>query len=380
MHLVFTFGPGGMEHGVVKIVNGVDPARVASAICSTTPADAGMRALVAPRVRIVELNRRRHGNDPRIVAAIYRALRRERPDILHTHSWGTLLEGIVAGRMAGVPAIVHGEHGTLQLQPRQIKAQRWAWQHADELLSVSSRLAERMSRDVGIPLDRVRVIRNGVDLSRFAAARADSGRRALGLRDDGRIVLGAVGRLVDVKNHALFIDAVHTLISRGCPVVGVIAGEGPLRNDLENQIAKLGLGDAVRLAGHRPHIESTLAAFDIFVHPSRSEGMSNTILEAMASGLPVVATRVGGADELVVDGETGTLVREGDGGELCDALERLVRDTPRRRAMGAAARQRAQAEFSLETMIKGYQSFYCDTYARVTSRSAKDAREEPLSV
>jgi glycosyltransferase involved in cell wall biosynthesis len=338
-----------------------------------------MRALVAPRVRIVELNRRRQGNDPRIVAAIYRVLRRERPDILHTHAWGTLLEGIVAGRMAGVPAIVHGEHGTLQLQPRQITAQRWAWQHADEVLSVSSRLAERMSRDVGIPLDRVRVIRNGVNLARFAA-RADSGRRALGLHDDGRIVLGAVGRLVDVKNHALFIDAVHALRSRGCPVVGIIAGEGPLRGDLERQIARLELGDSVRLVGHRLHIESTLAAFDVFVHPSRSEGMSNTILEAMASGLPVVATRVGGADELVIDGETGTLVREGDSGQFTEALEQLVRDASRRRAMGAAARRRAHAEFSLERMIQGYQSLYCDTYARVASRPAKDTREEPLSV
>ena len=132
MHLVYTLRSGGMEHGVVKIVNGLDRARVLSSICSTTPADPEMRLTVDPRVPVFELNRQ-PGNDPRALLALYRLLRRERPDILHTHAWGTLIEGLVAGRLARVPVIVHGEHGTLQLQPRQVRAQRWGWRHADQL-------------------------------------------------------------------------------------------------------------------------------------------------------------------------------------------------------------------------------------------------------
>ena len=263
--------------------------------------------MVRGDVSVIELNRR-PGNDPRIVWKIYRVLRRERPDVLHTHAWGTLLEGLVAGRLARVPVIAHGEHGTLQLRPRQIRAQRWAWRHADQLLSVSSRLAERMSQDVGFPLDRIRVIRNGVNLARFSGSRLAAARAALGAPDAGTVVLGAVGRLVDVKDHASFIDAVHTLRTRGRNVFAVIAGEGPLRRELDERIARMGLERTVRLLGHRPDVEAVFAGIDIFVQPSKSEGMSNTMLEAMASGLPIIATAVGGADEMVIDGSTGMLV------------------------------------------------------------------------
>jgi sugar transferase (PEP-CTERM/EpsH1 system associated) len=361
MHLVYTLRPGGMEHGVVKVVNGVDPAFVQSSICSTTPADAGMCALVRSDVPVVELARR-PGNDPRTVWAIYRVLRRYRPDVLHTHAWGTLLEGIVAARLARVPVVVHGEHGTLQLGPRQVTAQRWGWGHVDRLLSVSSRLAERMSRDVGFPLERMHVIRNGVDLTRFGGAAAPA-HRAFAAPADGTVVVGAVGRLVDVKDHATFIDAVALLRRRGRQVLAVIAGDGPLRDALQDRIDRLGLQESVRLLGHRGDVESVFASLDVFVLSSKSEGMSNTILEAMASGLPVVATRVGGADEMVQDGETGLLVPPGDPEPLADALDRLVSSAPLRQSFGSAGRRRAHGEFSLRNMIEAYQSFYCGLFA-----------------
>jgi sugar transferase (PEP-CTERM/EpsH1 system associated) len=347
-----------MEHGVVKIVNGLDRDQVVSAICSTTPADPAMRALVASDVPVIEL-RRSAGNDPTVVWAIYRALRRERPHVLHTHSWGTLLEGIVAGRLAGVPLIVHGEHGTLQLQPRQVRAQRWAWRRADHLLSVSSRLAERMSTTVGVPLSDIRVIRNGVDLTRFASI-GEPAREHYGVGEPDAVVVAAVGRLVPVKDHASLIDAIAILQRRGRKVVAVIAGDGPLRAELEAQIARLGVAHAVRLLGHRSDVERVLASADVFVQCSVSEGMSNTILEAMASGLPVVATRVGGADEMVRDGITGALVPAGDATQLADALDRLVGSPELRQSFGRAARRRTEDEFSLHGMVQRYQAFYRD--------------------
>jgi sugar transferase (PEP-CTERM/EpsH1 system associated) len=359
MHLVFTLGPGGMEHGVVKIVNGLDPALVVSSICSTTRPDPQMCAQLHGNVPVFAL-RRRTGNDPSLVWAIARLVRRERPHILHTHAWGTLLEGLLAGRLARVPAIVHGEHGTLQLQPRQLAAQRWAWRRADQLLSVSSRLAERMSKDVGIPLERIRVIRNGVDLTRFTSAETRASRGDFGLPDDGSVVLGTVGRLVDVKDQTRLIEAVHLLRGRGHRVQAVIAGDGPLRRALDAHIAQLGLQLHVRLLGHRADVEQVFAGLDIFVLPSKSEGMSNTTLEAMASGLPVVSTRVGGADELVVDGETGVLVPPADSGQLADAIGPLVHDRALREAMGRAGRIRAHGEFSLAHMVTSYQSLYCN--------------------
>src|SRR5690348_13008997 len=187
VHVVSELNPGGMEFGVVKLVNGIDRTRVRSVICSTRPAGATMKALVSPDVQVIELQRR-SGNDPRLVWALYRVFRRTRPDIVHTHAWGTLLEGLIAARLARVPAVVHGEHGTLQLQPRQRWVQKRAWERVDRLLSVSSRLSERMAREIGFPLERITSIRNGVDLSRFQRiARADA-RAALGLSNDDTVV------------------------------------------------------------------------------------------------------------------------------------------------------------------------------------------------
>ena len=125
MHVVYSLQPGGMELGVVKLVNGLNRAAVRSSICSTTP-DGALKSLVANDVAVLEL-RRRQGNDPRLVWNLYQVFRRERPDIVHTHAWGTLLEGLVAARLARVPIVVHGEHGTLQLKHRQRVAQRIAW-------------------------------------------------------------------------------------------------------------------------------------------------------------------------------------------------------------------------------------------------------------
>lgn len=357
MHLVHGLRPGGMEFGVLKIVNALAESPVASSICSTVPSE-GMKHLVHPSVPVHEFNRA-EGNDPRVVWQIYQLLRRERPDILHTHAWGTLYEGLIAGRLAGVPAIVHGEHGTLQLSPRQIKAQRWGWMRADQVLSVSSRLAQRMARETGFPLKRVRVIRNGVDLARFDAAHSAPARTAPRLASDRSVRIGAVGRLVDVKDHWNLIEAVRLLRERGCPATAVIAGEGPLRSALEAQITHAGLQAHVTLLGHRPDIETVLGALDVFVQPSRSEGMSNTILEAMASRLPVVATHVGGADEMVLDGTTGILVPVHEPPALASALERLVTSEPLRQAMGTAGRIRVEREFSLQAMIDGYRSVYC---------------------
>ena len=367
MHLVFTLRSGGMEHGVVKIVNGLSRAHVVSSICSTTPADPAMRATVNEDVRVIELNRQ-PGNNPRIVWELYRVLRRERPDIVHTHAWGTLLEGLAAARLARVPVVVHGEHGTLQLGTRQIAVQRRAWRYADQLLSVSSRLAERMVRDVGIPLESVRVIRNGVDLSRFGDTRSAAVRRTFGVPDEGSVVIGAVGRLVPVKDHETLIDAVDLLRRNGSPVHAVIAGDGPLTGALQARIASRGLERFVRLLGHRSDVEAVLAGLDVFVQSSTSEGMSNTILEAMAAGLPVVATRVGGADEMVAEGVTGLLVPASNPGEMAGALARLIGDRTTREEMGHAGRQRAVSEFSLQTMIERYQLLYCDLAKREMGR------------
>ena len=356
MHVLYALQPGGMEFGVVKVVNGMDPTRVRSSICSTVPAVDRMKSFVSPSVPIFEL-RRRPGNDPRLVWELYRLFTRERPDVVHTHAWGTLIEGLVAARMARVPVVVHGEHGTLQLRGYQTRLQRWMWGRADRVLSVSLRLAERMSASTGFPHHRITTIQNGVDLSRFSPLLREASRRELGV-DAGTVVIGTAGRLVPVKDHDNLLDAVALMRQEGVRVTTLIAGEGPLKDAVQSRIAALGLTDSVRLIGQRADIERVFAALDVFVLSSKSEGMSNTMLEAMASGAAIVGTRVGAADELVEHGRTGLLVPREQPAALAAALTQLVENPSLREQMAAAARVKAHAEFGLARMLRDYDAFY----------------------
>jgi sugar transferase (PEP-CTERM/EpsH1 system associated) len=373
MHVIHQLGFGGMELGVVKLVNALDRTRVTSSICSCRPAT-GAKERLAADVPLIELERR-GGNDPALVGRLYRVFRRERPDIVHTHAWGTLVEGLLAARLARIPVVVHGEHGTLQTKPHQCWVQRLAWASADAVLSVSTRLAERMAREVGFPLDHIRTIRNGVDLTRFRGGDRDAARRALGISREEALVVGTVGRLVPVKDQRTLVSAAGVLHRSFADLQVVLVGDGPLRGDLSQQIQALGLVDVVRLLGNRADVERVLPAFDVFVLPSLSEGMSNTIQEAMGTGLPVVATDVGGARELVVK-ETGLLIPAATPEALASALAWLLERPAQRAGMGAAARRRVETEFSLERMIRDYERVY---HELIGLRGAKQGAEAARS-
>ena len=361
MHVTYRFGVGGMEVGMAKLVNGLDATRVASSICSCVPEDS-LKERLRPGVKLFELNRR-NGNDPFLVAELYRLFKRERPHVVHTHRWGTLLEGTLAARLAGVPYVVHGEHGTLETRRRNAWIQRRLWHHVDRVLSVSSRLAERMAREIAFPLDRITVIRNGLDLNRFQPApdRA-AAKQALGIAPD-RLLIGTVGRTVPVKDHPTFLRALAHVRSAGIGFAAVIAGTGPAFQDTQRLVESLNLSE-VRLLGNRDDVHEILSAFDIFVLSSTSEGLSNTIQEAMATGLPVVATNVGGADELVVDGQTGILTPSGDDRAMAEALVTLARDESHRTALGRSGAERARAHFGIERMFRDYEEMYLTLGAR----------------
>lgn len=360
MHLVHSFGYGGMEVGVAKLCNALDPSRFQSTICSCRPSDS-LKQRLRPEVRLFELNRR-PGHDPLIVLQLYRLLRQERPHALHTHGWATLCEGLTAARLARVPVVIHGEHGTLETRRRNAIVQRWAWNRVDRLLAVSSRLSERMESMIGFPASRIQVIRNGVDTLRFTPDHRHQARRRLALPAD-RIVLGTAGRLVAVKDQATLLRAFAVLRAKGYEFTALIAGTGPLKDDLIALTNTLGLSD-VHFLGNRPDVEQVLAAMDVFVLTSTSEGLSNTIQEAMATGLPVVATHVGGADELVVHDQTGFLVPPNQHELLADKLALLFNDPIARTRMGRAGRDRATREFSLERMVADYSRAYIDATGR----------------
>lgn len=370
MHLVYRLAGGGMEHNIVKLANGHDRAHVVPSLCSCQPADR-LKELLHPSVPLFELARR-DGQDVRFLVQLVRLLRRERPDILHTHSWGTLGEGFLAARLAGVPLVVHGEHGTMDTRRLNVRVQRFLWNRVDSVLSVSSRLAERMADVVGFSENRITVIRNGVDLTRVTGGDRRVFRSQFGIREP-ELTIGTIGRLEPVKDHAMLLTALAMLRSRGVAFRAVVVGGGSLDAALRQQTVDLGLQDSVHFAGARSDVHHALAAMDVFVMPSRSEGLSNTIMEAMAAGLPVVATDVGGARELIADGETGRLVPAGSPGPLADALARLLGCPGERAAMATAARALAAREFSLTKMVRQYEELYRTVaFGRLSSPRARN--------
>ena len=355
MHLVYFLGFAGTELAVVRLLENMEHDRYWGAVASCSTADSGLRT--TRHVDVYEFGPRGEGNNPRVVTWLYQLFRRQRPDIVHTHAWGTLCEGVVAARLAGVPIVVHGEHGTLETRRRNVPVQRWVWNRVDQVLSVSSRLADRMADVIGFPRERIVTIPNGVDLERFKPGGAHEAKRALGLHEN-ELVIGTAGRLVPVKDHQTLLTAWSILKQRGIRFRGVVAGCGPLEADLRLKAVALGLEEEVRWLGNRPDIEAVLRAMDVFVLSSRSEGLSNTILEAMASRVPVIATRVGGADELIVDAATGMLVPSQDPDALADAMTTLALDQQRRAAIGLAGQRRAESEFSVRRMIERYDAVY----------------------
>ena len=354
LHLLYSLGVGGMEMGVHKLLTGLDRAQVETSVCSLTPDE---NASVWPRDnRVITLPRRR-GNDPFTVIRLVRLMRHLRPDIVHTHSWGTLCEGVSAARLAGVSCVVHGEHGTMELRPRNVWVQSRVWRRVARVLAVSSVLADRMSQVTGFERRDITVIRNGVDLSRFGGVARERGRQLLGLSPDA-YVAGTVGRLVPVKDQDNLLEAFARVAGSVGRFHGLIAGDGPLRTQLAQRIHALGLETRVRLLGERSDVPEIMSALDVFVLSSKSEGLSNTVLEAMASGLPVVATAVGGNGELVVPDTTGLLVPAGNPQAIADAILQLDTDAIRRARMGVASRARAEAEFSIEGMLLKYTQLY----------------------
>jgi glycosyltransferase involved in cell wall biosynthesis len=286
------------------------------------------------------------GLRPGLVPRLAGLFRRRRIDLVHTHDDKPLLYAPLAARLARVPRVVHTRHhGHLPwLRRRHAAMTRLAARLTSQFVCVSDDSA-RLTAGDGV---RARTIWNGIDMSRFSYT---------GPRADGPVV--AVGRLSPEKDHPTLLRAV-ALAGRAAPLRWEVAGNGPCRAALERLAAELGLGDRVRFLGEVADVPALLGRASVFVLPSLTEGLSLTLLEATARGLPVVATRVGGNPEVVVDGETGLLVPPGAPAALAGAVLRLLDDPATARRLGAAGRRRVETHFDVRRMVAEYETLYHD--------------------
>lgn len=358
MHVLFRFSIGGLENGMVNLINGLDSSRYRHVIVCLADFDAAfLERLKVPGIEIHALDKR-PGQDSRVWWRMWRLLRAVRPDILHTRNFATL-ELQVLGWLAGVRGRVHGEHGwdvqDLDGSKRKYRIARRVFGHFVHcFIALSCDLERYLRRDVGISADKIVQIYNGVDTAAFVAGDAR--------HDAGPVVVGTVGRMKTVKNQTLLCQAFVGLLERRPDLVGGVrlklVGDGPLRQECAALIASAQRQDCVEFVGDSAQVASQMRSLEIFVLPSLAEGISNTILEAMASGLPVIATAVGGNGELVADGGSGRLIASGDVMALSAAIERYVDDAGLRARHGAYGRYLVESRYSLPRMLARYDAVY----------------------
>lgn len=363
MHVVHSLDIGGLENGVVNLINNLNHELFEHKLCCIKRSGPLAERISRPGIEIIEM-RSGEGNQLTLPFRLARLFREKRPDIVHTRNWGTV-DAIIGAKLAGTRTIIHGEHGREYhdiegKNARRNLIRRMLSYLVDRYIVVSDELKLWLIEKVGVPARKVTKIVNGVDVEKFNDRDKRAARRRFGY-GDGLKIIGTVGRLDPVKGQRYLIAAFAELQRRHPNALLLIVGDGPCRSELETLAGSLSIGHKILFTGERQDIPDLLKAMDLFVLPSLAEGISNTILEAMATGLPVVATRVGGNPELVADGLTGLLVPKGDSGALASAIAQYLLSPDLMKRHGTAARERAISRFALSGMIDAYQKLYLST-------------------
>ncbi|MGH8854035.1 MAG: glycosyltransferase, partial [Telluria sp.] len=303
-------------------------------------------------------------------AALFKLLRRLRPAILHTYNLSAVEYAPVA-LLAGVPARINGLHGRDAADPegrnpKHRLLRRLMLPFYDCCYANSADMVAWNRSVIGVPEHKSRLLSNGIDAERFHPRAGSEARLDFGF-GPGHTVIGTVGRIQDVKDHATLVDAFALLRARlphkAATLRLAIVGDGPLLAALGEKVRALGLEGLVWLPGARNDVPEILRGFDIYAISSIAEGTPGSVLEAMASALPAVGTRVGGVPEVIADGSTGCLVAPRDPAAMADALARYVQDPALASAHGAAGRARVLTHYSMPAMVAGYQALYdslCD--------------------
>jgi sugar transferase (PEP-CTERM/EpsH1 system associated) len=365
-HIVFRFDTGGLENGVVNLINHLPARSFRHMVVALTEVTDFKHRLHDPSVPCIALHKS-PGHGARLYPKLWRLLRQHRPAIVHTRNLAAL-EMQAAAWAAGVPVRIHGEHGR-DIGDFDGSSRKNQWTRrllrpfVQQWVALSRDLASTLTGPVGIPSPLVQRICNGVDSERFhPAAGARAAISGSPFADPRLWLVGTVGRMQTVKNPVdlarAFVQALALAPALRERLRLVMVGEGPLRVQVAEVLQQAGAADLAWLPGERADVPEVLRGLDGFVLPSLAEGISNTILEAMASGLPVVATAVGGNPDLVAAGQTGLLVPAGQTDALAAALLQMAGDPAAAAAMGRAGRARVEREFSLQVMVTAYQRLY----------------------
>jgi sugar transferase (PEP-CTERM/EpsH1 system associated) len=367
VHVVYRFAVGGLENGVVNLINRLPAQSWRHAVVSLTEVDAAFAARISSgTVRCIALHKA-PGHAVRLYPKLFALLRELKPAIVHTRNLAAL-EATLPAWVAGVPARLHGEHGRdvgdLDGSSRRYQRVRRLFRpFVSRYVALSPDLASYLRERVGVPAARIDQVYNGVDTARFCPA--PGGRAAIDgcpFRSPDHWLVGTVGRMETVKDQTNLARAFATAVRADADARArlrlVLVGDGKLKGEIEAILGSAGVRDLAWFAGERADVLPLLQGLDCFVLPSLAEGVSNTILEAMACGLPVVATRVGANAELVEQNVTGRTVPAADSDALAREIAAYFAAPELARQHGQAGRRRVGRRFSLERMVEDYDRVY----------------------
>jgi len=367
LHVIQTLDIGGAELVVVNLVKRLSPS-FRSTICCLKRSGAAANRIENQNVEVIEVGMR-EGNDYTVPIKLARILKERQIDIVHSHSWGVFCESTLAACLARTPVRIHTAHGRTYQYPstRRFRTLRSALRHrverflasrVDIVTAVSDSVRGDILETIGIPAGKIIVLPNGVDIPRVSQEQVEARRREINLKKD-EILLLTVGRLAPEKNIEWLLSCLPQIRQRVDHTVRlVIVGDGPRKAQIERMISASSLTDDVVLLGQRDDVLEWMALADVFVLPSSYEGTSLALLEAMASGLSVVATNVGGNAEVLRNGETGILVEQNSDNALVSALSRLLSDNRLRARLGSKAKSDIRNRYSNDAMIRSYEHLY----------------------
>ncbi len=353
VHLVASFDTGGLQNGVVNLANNMDSDRVRHTVLSLSSRIGMAERLRQSDALTLGLDGKAHRGAWRIIAE---KLRNLDVDILHTRNQATWLDGICAARRAGISHRIHGFHGRDLNQVNGLSLARRVLGRVlatatDRFVTLTPSMREEFASEFFISPDRFEIIANGFDLDRFTPRTCDE-------NVSDAFTVATVGRLVPVKNLALLLRGFAAMKSRKSTDRLSIVGDGEQRHSLEELARTLGIAEAVEFEGMVEDPSPVYASADVYVQPSYYEGMSNTIVEAMASGVAVIATDVGGNADVVGRDGSGVLVSSDDTLALAAALDAYRADPEWRRKVARVGQQRVSERFGLEKMVEAYLATY----------------------
>ena len=365
VHVMYRFDVGGLENGIVNLLNHMPHEAYRHAIVSLTEITDFRQRIGRSDVQFIALNKK-PGHSLWIYPQLYRLFKELQPSIVHTRNLGAL-ELVVPAWAAGIPVRIHGEHGW-DVGDLGGSNKKYQWVRrlyrpfVNYYIALSRDLEQYLTNTVGVAQGKVVQIYNGVDAQRFSVTTPRRMIPGSPFNDPDLWLLGTVGRMQTVKNQTdltrAFILALELVPELRRSLRLVMIGEGPLRGQSQALLDQAGCADFAWLPGERNDIPDVLNGLDCFALPSLAEGISNTILEAMASGLPVIATDVGGNGELVESEKTGVLVPAGNIESLAEKIVMLAQKREKARNMGHAGRQAVEQKFSLTAMVRRYQNLY----------------------